>query len=56
MTSILGVFLAQNVTGSIAAGFPSSTGTAASGAYQAIFFLMMTMFLAGALIYRTVRT
>jgi predicted MFS family arabinose efflux permease len=56
MTSILGVFLAQNVTGSIAAGFPSNTGTAASGAYQAIFFLMMTMFLAGALIYRTVRT
>jgi predicted MFS family arabinose efflux permease len=55
MTSILGVFLSQNVTGSMAAAFPSATGNAAPAAYQAIFILMMAMFLVGTLIYRTVR-
>jgi predicted MFS family arabinose efflux permease len=55
MTSILGVFLTQNITGGVAALFPSATGTAGAGAYQAIFFLMTAMFLGGALIYRGIR-
>jgi predicted MFS family arabinose efflux permease len=56
MTSILGVFLTQIVTGAVIAAFPSATGNATPRAYQAIFLLMMAMFLVGALIYRTVRT